>query len=321
MKAGLCSLAVPAILGIVMASSRESAPASPQSDSVVEIQMRSVSLHLDPCTVLEVRRLRGEMVPTRAGQPVTFDDAASFATHISSAEIAIRAATLSYLLNERVFAYPGAPLKHITIETEKGRVKQTGIVHEGVNLPFEVEGPLDVTPGGEVRLHAKKVTSAHVPVAGLLHLFGEDLSKLVKVKPGRGVRLEGDDILIQPGRLLPPPQIEGKITAARVDGDRIVLTFQSVTASELNPPYKTASYIYHRGGLLRFGKLTMTDADLEIVSESGKTPFDFSLPEYNRQLVAGYSKNTESHGLIVFMRDLKDLNRGNGSVSIGKCGA
>jgi len=61
--------------------------------------------------------------------------------------------------------------------------------------------------------------------------------------------------------------------------------------------------MYHRGGILRFGKLTMSDADLEILSDSQRTPFDFSLPDYNRQLTAGYSKNTISHGLIVFMRD------------------
>ena len=56
---------------------------------------------------------------------------------------------------------------------------------------------------------------------------------------------------------------------------------------------------------MRFGKLTMHDTDLEIVDESPATPFEFSLPEYNRQLVAGYSKNTPSHGLIVFMPGFK----------------
>jgi hypothetical protein len=65
--------------------------------------------------------------------------------------------------------------------------------------------------------------------------------------------------------------------------------------------------MYHRGGVLRFGKLTMSDADLEIVSESQHTPFEFSLADYNRQLTAGYSKNTISHGLIVFMRDFSQL--------------
>ena len=47
------------------------------------------------------------------------------------------------------------------------------------------------------------------------------------------------------------------------------------------------------------GKLTMTDSDLEIVDQTPRTPLEFSLAEYNRQLVADYSKNTPSHGLIV----------------------
>jgi hypothetical protein len=76
-------------------------------------------------------------------------------------------------------------------------------------------------------------------------------------------------------------------------------------------PYKAQNYIYHKGGVLRFGKLTMTDADLEIVDQSSLTPFDFSLPDYNRQLVAGHSKNTSTHGLIVFMPDLATLSRPN----------
>jgi hypothetical protein len=72
-------------------------------------------------------------------------------------------------------------------------------------------------------------------------------------------------------------------------------------------PAPAANYIYHRGGILRFGKLTMTDADLEIIDENPKTPFDFSLDGYNRQLVAGYSRNTPSHGLIVLMPDYEQI--------------
>src|ERR1700674_3819993 len=60
--------------------------------------------------------------------------------------------------------------------------------------------------------------------------------------------------------------------------------------------------------LTEIGKLTMNDTDLEIVGESQHSPFEFSLPEYNRQLTAGYSKNTASHGLIVYMRDLTSLS-------------
>jgi len=247
------------------------------------------------------------MVPTGKDRPVTFDDVNSFVTRINSAEIAIDAKTLSDLLNRRVFAYPGAPLKNISITMDHGRIKQTGTIRKGIEIPFEIEGTLDATPSGEILLRVDKIVAAHLPVKGLIHFLGEDLAKLIALKQDRGVTLEGDSVLLRPDRMLPPPRIEGKITAVRIEGDRIVLTFRTGSAKALNPPYATGSYMYQRGGVLRFGKLTMNDADLEIVSDSQHTPFNFSLPDYNRQLVAGYSKNTISHGLIVFMRDFSLL--------------
>lgn len=265
--------------------------------------MRAVNFHLDRFTVLDVRSLRGQMVPTSKDRPVTFDDVNSFVTRINSAEIAMDVKTLSDLLNRRVFAYPGAPLKNISVTVERGRIKQTGTIRKGIEIPFEIEGTLDATPSGEIRLRVDKIVSAHLPVKGLLHFLGEDLSKLIALKQNRGVTVEGDTILLHPDRMLPPPRIEGKVTAVRIEGDRIVLTFRSGAAKNLSPPYPAGSYMYQRGGTLRFGKLTMSDADLEIVSEAQRTPFDFSLPDYNRQLTAGYSKNTISHGLISFMRD------------------
>jgi hypothetical protein len=282
-------------------------PAQPQEP--VEVQMRNVNLRLDQSIVLEIRSLRGQMVPASRIQPVTLDDVNSFGMRIDSAEIAFSAQNLSDLLNKYVFAYPGAPLKEIVITMEGGRLKQKGVMHKGVDVPFEVDGTLDVTDDGLIRFHAQKVSSAHIPFKGLLHLFGEDLSTVINLKRDRGVTLEGDNILLNPGRMLPPPRIEGRIAAVRIEGDRIVQTFLSRVTKALVPPYKAQNYIYHRGGVLRFGKLTMTDADLEIVDQSPRTPFDFSLPDYSRQLVAGYSKNTTALGLIVFMPDFATLLR------------
>jgi len=216
--------------------------------STVELQIREVNLHLDSSTVLEIKALRGEMVPTRKNRPVTLDDTTSFVTRISQGEIAISLGTLSALLNQRVFAYPHAPLKNITLKADGGRIKQSGTMHKGVDVPFEIEGSLEATQTGEIRLHADKVTSAHIPMKGLLHLFGEDLSKLVNLKQDRGVTIEGDNIVIRTDRILPPPRIEGRVTSVRIQADRIVLSFDSGSADELKPPYKTGSYIFHRGG-------------------------------------------------------------------------
>ena len=73
------------------------------------------------------------------------------------------------------------------------------------------------------------------------------------------------------------------------------------------PDARARNYMYYRGGVLKFGKLTMEDTDLLLVDANQKNPFAFSPAEYNRQLVAGYSKNTPSHGLIVYMPDLADV--------------
>jgi hypothetical protein len=300
-----------AIVALLVSADLGGSQEAAQPQEPVEVQMRNVNLHLDRSVVLEIRSLRGQMVPTSRIKPVTLDDANSFGMRIDTAEIAFSAKNLSDLLNKYVFAYPGAPLKEIVITVEGGRLKQKGVMHKGVDVPFEVEGTLDVTDDGQIRFHAQRVSSAHIPFKGLLHLFGEDLSKVINLKRDRGVTFEGDDILLNPGRMLPPPRIEGRITAVRMEGDRIVQTFRSRDTNALVPPYKAQNYIYHRGGVLRFGKLTMTDADLEIVDQSPRTPFDFSLPDYSRQLVAGYSKNTPTHGLIVFMPDFSTLSGSN----------
>jgi hypothetical protein len=89
-----------------------------------------------------------------------------------------------------------------------------------------------------------------------------------------------------------------------------VQQFGAPVKRPLTPPNgRFSNYMYFRGGTLRFGKLTMVDTDMLLVDADQKDPFDFSPEEYNDQLVAGYSKNTRSHGLVVYMPDLSDLSR------------
>jgi len=248
------------------------------------------------------------MVALYAGEPVTFDDVNSFDIVSESAIIAVRASTLSNVLNDRAFAYDGAPLKGIVVETRGDRLRITGQLHKTVTVSFVLEGRPEATQDGLIRMHVDKISAAHLPVKSILHLFGEDLAKVVNSNEAKGVKVDGDDIILFPDRLLPPPHIRGKVTHVAVENDRIIQTFGSgKPVRPLSPPRKAANYIYHRGGQLRFGKLTMSDADLEIVDLSPADPFDFFLADYNRQLVAGYSNNTPSHGLIVFMPDYHRL--------------
>lgn len=269
----------------------------------VQIQIRNVNLLLANDIVLGVRRLRGELRRTNPEVPVTFDKSDSFQVDADSAEIAIAPETLTALMNSYVFGYAGAPIKNIGTSIQGGRLIQKGTIHKGVDLHFEIAGTISATGDGNVRVHADSIKADHIPVKGLLHFLGEDLSKLIHQNAGRGVEVEGDDIILAAERLTPPPHIRGKVRKAGVEGGKIVLVFDSGRAlPALQPPYRTAAYIYHRGGILRFGKLTMTDADLEIVGDRPGV-FDFFQREYKKQLVAGYSKNTRANGLVAHMAD------------------
>ena len=70
--------------------------------------------------------------------------------------------------------------------------------------------------------------------------------------------------------------------------------------------------MYYAGGVLTFGKLTMTDTDMQLIDDNPGDPFDFSQDRYNDQLVAGYSKNTTKLGLKVYMPDFHRVAKPRG---------
>jgi uncharacterized protein YpmS len=269
----------------------------------VEIQMKNVNFRLARDIILEVRTLRGQLERTKPEVPVTFDDSSSFLVDVDSAQVAMTPASLTALMNSYVLAYDGAPIKNVTVTIDGNRLIQKGTIHKGVDLPFEIEGSVFATDDGNIRVHADKIKSGHIPVKGLLHFLGEDLSKLVNQKVERGMKVVGDDIILTLRTLTPPPHLLGRVSRVSIEGGKIVQFFDSSHhAAALTPPFHSEAYIYHRGGILRFGKLTMNDADLEIVGDRPGV-FDFFQREYQKQLVAGYSKNTPANGLVAHMVD------------------
>lgn len=278
---------------------------SSQSDAGdVQVEMRHVDYKVDSAIALQITYLRGALHPT-GDRPPYFDDKQSFVLGIDSAIIAISPAALGDLLNRYVFAYPGSPLRHLSLSVEKGQLKQQGRLR---GMSFTVLGDLTVTPEGELRLHPTSIKAAGIPVGGLMKFFGINLQKLVHLRGTAGVRIDGNDFLLSPAELLPPPRVRGRVIQVEVRDTALVNVFRSREGriEPLRPPNSDArNYMYYRGGVLRFGKLTMTDADLEIVDADPRDPFEFFLDRYNLQLVAGYSRNTPDHGLIVLMPDYR----------------
>jgi hypothetical protein len=279
----------------------------------VEAEMRHVLYRVDERVALQIDYLRGALVPT-GNAPPWFDDPRTFSIAVDSGEVQISPASLTALLNRYVFNYHGTPLKHLEVGIEDGELVQKGTLHKVVDLPFTIHAQLSVTDDGRLRLHPTSVKVLGIGVKGLMRTFGLELENLVKVQQGRGVEVADNDFILAPSGLLPPPRIQGRLVAVRLLPDAIGQTFGASTregrGAKLHPSDPSArNFMFFHGRVLRFGKLTMDDADLQIVDADPKDPFDFSLPDINRQLVAGSSRNQKDFGLVTTIPDYGDLDR------------
>jgi len=292
------------VLLVLLLATFAVSPAADDTPVEVQVQMRNVRLRVDETTVLQVVRLRGTLVSTRRGHPPVFDDKDSFIVRIDSAQIALSMDSLTRLLNTYVFHYDGSPLKNLTVTTDGPRLKLKGTVHKGIDLPFTIVADPSVDADGALRLRAHSIKTLGIPAKGLLAFFGVELENLVNLQGRTGMRVVEDTVVIAPGALVPPPRIEGRLQAVRVEPTRVVQIFGPGSLPPLTLPDRSMrNYMYYRGGTLRFGKLTMSDADLALIDANQKDAFDFYQDRYERQLVAGYSKNTVAHGLKVYMPD------------------
>jgi hypothetical protein len=275
----------------------------------VGAQFRNVVLHLGNGVVLDVRELDGRLLSRRPGNPPVFDDIASYTMAIDRATVSMTPESLTNLMNNYVFADRNAPITRSRITIEDGQLKLNGTVRKGIGIPFTATASVGISSDGWIRIHPASLNAAKIVSKRVLDFFGLNLERVLKSNPEPGVRVEKDDLLLNAERLLPPPQIRGHLSKVWIEAGRLFQRFDSGERipSAVPPDRNAPNYMYYHGGTLRFGKLTMVETDLQLIDADPRDAFDFSPERYNEQLVAGYSKNTPNHGLMVFMPDLKNL--------------
>jgi hypothetical protein len=290
----------------------DSVASSKAVDTITQASMRNVNFYLMPNGALRIRKLRGTVRSLKGG-PVVFDDKNSFIIHLTYAEIGLNGTDITTLMNKYIFAYPGAPLKRLQVHTSGSQVVQTGIMHKILDIPFRITADVSVTPEGLIRLHPVKTEILGVDGDKLMRAFGLSLQKILDLSKAKGVTVKGNDLFLDPVKILPPPAIEGHATAIRVDGDQLVQTFGTVAdATPLpQPDTSAASFMFFKGGTLHFGKLLMLDAEMQIVDLRPTGFFNFDLDKYKDQLVAGYERTLPDLGLEVYMLGLEKLSAAN----------
>jgi hypothetical protein len=294
------------------ASNQAAAQSAEASDNhAVHVAMKNVMYHYTEAVAVHIFRLQGELLPVKPESIVFFDDKDSFILALSSAEIAISCNSLAQVLNENVFSSSDAPIRNLNIESRDNQLIIKGTFHLKGDVPFETIGTLAADSDGKIRLHAEHIKAAHVPVKGLLDLIGIDLARLINTNKVRGITVEKDDLILDPEQILPPPHIQGKVTAVRIQGNDIVQVFGSLQNSNFAAK-QPGNYMAFRHSEMRFGKLTMHDADLIMIDMDPRDPFDFYLDHYQEQLVAGYTKSTPQYGLRTYTRDYDKLRKRSG---------
>lgn len=291
------------VLLVGLLSACASAEASRQP---VQVDMSNVDLHVTPDVTLHVKNMRGRFVP--AGRQIPFlDEKQSYTVAVETGEIALDLDSLNALMARSMGGDKSNVDKLQLSINEDGTLKQKGVIDSAINLPFSAKSVVSATPDGKIRVSTKSVKGFGLPLKPILKLFSVEMDDLVKVKPGMGVVTEGNDLILDPAQLMPAPSVRGRLTAVRIEGNQLVQTFGSGAGRAVASRPLARNHIYWRGGQLSFGKLTMTDTDLELIDLDPSDPFDFSVDKWSAQLVAGYSKTQPNRGLKAYMPDYGDL--------------
>lgn len=281
-------------------------------DSLPLIEMRNVRLHATEHAILLVHDLRGRMITRTPGSFPVLDDPSSFAIEVSSGTVALSASDLAALMNEWVFNYRGSPLHGLKAKFDGEHLVLSGALRKGLDIPFEITSEVSLTDDGMIRSHPVKTKILGLNGEKLMKAFGLRLDKLLDLSGSRGGSVKGEDIYLDPAKLMPPPTVIGRLASVRIAGDEMVQEFIRTPGDTIFARLKhgdpaATNYVNFRGGRLQFGKLTMTDTDLQIVDQQQADAFDLNLKEYNRQLVAGYSKNLPGLGLVTYFPDYGTL--------------
>jgi len=302
----------PAAAPVIPAIGQGSMPTPTEAASKAPTQalMRNVWFHIDQDLYLDIHSMRGELVSNAPGTPLNFDNKLSCVMKVDTGTIGLNGASLDILMNRYIFGYPNPSLRNLHTEMAGKQLKQSGIIHKVVDIPFTMFADVSVS-NGLLRIHPTKLEICGINGLGLLKAVGMTMQKMLTLPKDRGISVEGNDLLIDPNRALPPPKVELKLVGVRIEGDELVQVFDAGRhLPELVLPHpEEKNTMLFRGGTLRMGKLLMVDANMQVADTDPSDPFDFVIDRYNEQLVAGFTRNQADYGLLVFMRDFNDVGK------------
>ena len=143
---------------------------------------------------------------------------------------------LTRLLNQKL---QGGKISDLKVTSDKDKVVISGKVHKGIDIPFQVKGPVSVTSDGKLDLHASTEKAAKLPIGGIADALGLNMQSMVGSNK-KGVDAHGQDIVFDPDELWGLP-VHSHITNAKVQANELLL----VVGAPKRPPAKQAKDSKH----------------------------------------------------------------------------
>lgn len=270
----------------------------------------NVLYRLDPNISMQLTEMNADVVLKDPSMPFVPANKTDYGLAVHRAIVDKDASSLEALMNNYVFNDKDSPLRNLHITFQGEQLDMTGQMKKGVWVGFEMKGSLSPTPDGKIMMTPTLVKSLGVRVDGLLNLIGLQMQKLLKTKESKGVSIVGNNVIMDPALMYPPPTLMGKVSAVGVRNNHLHIEFDDGKAQPWPdlPVANPQACLCMWGGDVLINAALNLNAKMEILDSTPNTPMAFALDRYREQLEAGYVVPTTDGAMIAYVPDILNFD-------------
>ena len=275
--------------------------------TTTELFTSNVIYRIDPNIVVSMPDMNADIEVFDQNKPYVPQDVQDYMIQVHTCHLGIDQDSMSALLNNYVFNFPGCPISHLSVTCQNGLIDiKATLTKLGIPIPTELEGTLEPNGQGQIVFHPDTIKSAGIPVKGLMGLIGMDVANLINSAPDRGIEVQGNDMVMYVDRMLPPPEIRGKVMGVTVTPGEIVMDFDDGVHRALPPlPTPAKNFMLMWGGNILINDTLNLNAKFEMIDETPDDPMYYYMPVYRQALQAGFSVDREDGSTVVYLPDVK----------------
>ncbi len=261
---------------------------APARGGITQFYTKNVMYRVDDDVQVGMPDLNADIVVKRPNQAFVPANLNDFVVNIHTGNLVIDDASMTGIFNKYVFNYEGSPLSDLKVTNKEGRVALSGTLRKGLPIPFSMEGTLQPDGEGHLVLKPENVKSAGIPVKGIMDVIGLEMASLINSKAA-GVKIDGNNIVIYPNKLLPPPAINCYAVGAKIEPGRVIMMLDDKVRRpnpELPEP-NAKNFLLMWGGNILINNHLVMDAKIMQIDTTPSDPMYYYMPLYREQLAAG----------------------------------